>query len=99
MQGSQGVTLVETLAAVAVGGVLAGSAGVVLPRLADAVRLAGSARTIATTLRLARGEALARGAAVDVPSQLAAVVMGSLVVGMAITVIATLIMRKGGQSE
>ncbi|MFY9350818.1 MAG: DUF4199 domain-containing protein [Sphingobium sp.] len=41
----------------------------------------------------------ARGAAVDVPSQLAAVVMGSLVVGMAITVIATLIMRKGGQSE
>ena len=41
----------------------------------------------------------ARGAAVDVPSQLAAVVMGSLVVGMAITVIATLIMRRGGQSE
>lgn len=39
----------------------------------------------------------ARGAAVDVPSQLAAVGIGSLVVGMAITAVATLVMRKGGQ--
>lgn len=39
----------------------------------------------------------ARGAAVDVPSQLAAVVIGSFVVGMTITAVATLVMRKGGQ--
>ena len=39
----------------------------------------------------------ARGAAVDVPSQLAAVVIGSFVVGMAITAVATLVLRKGGR--
>ena len=39
----------------------------------------------------------ARGAAVDVPSQLAAVGIGSFVVVMAITAVATLVMRKGGQ--
>ena len=39
----------------------------------------------------------ARGATVDVPSQLAAVVIGSFVVGMAITAVATLVLRKGGR--
>ena len=39
----------------------------------------------------------ARGVAVDVPSQLAAVGIGSLVGGMAITAVATLVMRKERQ--
>jgi len=39
----------------------------------------------------------AQGVAVDVPSQLAAVVIGSFVACLAITAIATLVMRNGGQ--
>ncbi len=41
----------------------------------------------------------ARGVTVDVVSQLVAVVLGSFVVGMVITAIATFVMRKGGQNR
>ncbi|WP_298189016.1 DUF4199 domain-containing protein [Novosphingobium sp.] len=40
----------------------------------------------------------ARGAPIDVASQLVAVVLGSFVVGMVITAITTIVMRRGGQN-
>lgn len=45
---------------------LAGLGMVRIPELVDGIRLSGATRTVATTLRLARGRALAIGAPVEV---------------------------------
>lgn len=59
MHGSRGFSLVETLVVVALAGVLAGMSTLGVAELVHGARLAGAARTLGTTLRLARGQALA----------------------------------------
>jgi prepilin-type N-terminal cleavage/methylation domain-containing protein len=59
MHRSRGFSLVETLAGLTVAGVLAGMGGVGLVEVVRSARLAGAARTLGATLRLARGQALA----------------------------------------
>src|SRR5262245_46040364 len=61
MRGRAGFTLVEALVAMALGAVLAASVANVVTSLAAALRLAASARTLAETLRWARGHAIAEG--------------------------------------
>jgi len=66
MECNRGVTLVEALVGLALA---AAVAGIGAPRLAELVasaRLAGSARTVATGLRLARERALSSDAPVEV---------------------------------
>ena len=58
--------MLEALGSVALAAVLAGIATARLVELVDAARLAGSARTLGTALRLARGRALAAGASMEV---------------------------------
>ncbi|HZP42897.1 MAG TPA: GspH/FimT family protein [Candidatus Binatia bacterium] len=72
MQGTQGFTLLESLVTVGLAAALAGLGLVRIPELASGLRLAGAARTLATTLRLARGRALAIGAPVEVRFDVAA---------------------------
>ena len=64
--GRRGLTLLEALGGAALAAVLAGVATVRLVELVDVARLAGSARVLATALRLARGQALAAGGSMDV---------------------------------
>jgi general secretion pathway protein H len=59
MRRSRGFSLVDSLAAVALAGVLVGMSGMGVAELVRGARLAGAARTLASTLRLARGQALA----------------------------------------
>ena len=54
------------LGGVALAAILAGVATVRLVELVDAARLAGTARTLATAFRLARGRALAAGGSMEV---------------------------------
>jgi len=59
MHRSHGFSLVESLAGIAVAGVLAGMGGMQVAELVRGARLAGAARALGATLRLARGQALA----------------------------------------
>ena len=59
MHRSRGFSLVESLAVVALVGVLAGMSTVNVAELVRGARLAGAARTLGAALRLARGQALA----------------------------------------
>jgi prepilin-type N-terminal cleavage/methylation domain-containing protein len=59
MHRRRGFSLVETLAAIAVASVLAGIGIVQVAELVRGARLAGAARALGATLRLARGQALA----------------------------------------
>ena len=59
MRRSRGFSLVDSLAAVALAGVLAGMSSMGVAELVRGARLAGCARTLGATLRLARGQALA----------------------------------------
>ena len=59
MRRSRGFTLIESLAVVAIAGLLAATGSVGVAELLRGARLAGAARTLAATLRLARGQALA----------------------------------------
>src|SRR5262245_36073965 len=61
-----GGSLLELVAALGLAALLAALAVTQLAELVGEVRVAGAARTLATQLRLARGRALAGGAAVDV---------------------------------
>jgi prepilin-type N-terminal cleavage/methylation domain-containing protein len=61
-----GFTLLETLAGVSLAAIVAGIGGVRLPALVAGIRTAGAAHDVATTLRLARGRALAAGRPVEV---------------------------------
>ena len=58
--------MLETLGSVALAAVLSGIATVRMLDLVHSARLAGSARSVATALRLARGRALAAGGTMDV---------------------------------
>src|SRR5262245_31116085 len=59
MRRSPGFSLVESLAVVALAGVLAGMSSMGVAELVRGARLAGAARTLGAALRLARGQALA----------------------------------------
>jgi len=59
MRRSRGFTLIESLAVVAIAGLVARTGGMGVAELLRSARLAGAARTLAATLRLARGQALA----------------------------------------
>jgi Tfp pilus assembly protein FimT len=58
--------LLEAVFGLGLAAVVSGIGAVQLPELVTAVRLAGAARTLATTLRLARAQAIAGDAAVEV---------------------------------
>jgi len=62
---SGGFTLLETLVGLALATTVAAMGGVRLTELLATARLATAARTLATTLRLARGRALATGTSVE----------------------------------
>ncbi len=59
MAGSRGVTLLEAVIALAFAAITAGLGVVQLVELVHGAHLAGAARTLATAMRLARGQALA----------------------------------------
>jgi len=59
MRRRRGFTLVESVAVVAIASLLAGTGIIGVAELLRSARLAGAARTLAATLRLARGQALA----------------------------------------
>jgi len=59
MRRDRGFSLVENLVGIAVAAVLAGMGSVGVAELLRSARLAGAARTLGATLRLARGQALA----------------------------------------
>jgi len=63
---TDGFTLLETLIGVGLAAVLAGTSVTRLVDLVWSARLAGAARTVATALRLARGQAIATDASVEV---------------------------------
>ena len=65
MHRSGGFTLLETLVGLALATTVAAMGGVRLTELLATARLATAARTLATTLRLARGRALATGTSVE----------------------------------
>ena len=65
MSRRDGFTLLESLVALVLAGVLLGSSVVALTALLESARLAGAARSLAATLRLARGRALAGGSTVE----------------------------------
>jgi Tfp pilus assembly protein FimT len=62
----RGVTLLETLAGLGLATILAGASVVRLVDLVATARVTGAARTVATTLRLARGIALSGGGTSEV---------------------------------
>jgi len=62
---SRGFTLFETLVGLALATIVVAMGGIRLTEVLASSRLAAAARTLATTLRLARGRALARGASVE----------------------------------
>jgi prepilin-type N-terminal cleavage/methylation domain-containing protein len=66
MRRANGFTLLEALAGMALAGILAGMGATRLPTLISGLRVNGAAHAVATTLRLARGRALAGGRAVEV---------------------------------
>jgi prepilin-type N-terminal cleavage/methylation domain-containing protein len=59
MRRSPGFSLVETLAVLSLAGVVAGMSTMGLAELVRGARLAGAARALGASLRLARGQALA----------------------------------------
>lgn len=59
MHRTHGFSLVETIAVVALAGIVAGTGTMGVAELVRGARLAGAARTLGSTLRLARGQALA----------------------------------------
>jgi len=59
MHRSPGFSLVETLAVLSLAGVVAGMGTMGLAELVRGARLAGAARALGASLRLARGQALA----------------------------------------
>lgn len=59
MRRNGGFSLVESLAAIAVAGILAGLGSTGVAELVRGARIAGAARTLGATLRCARGQALA----------------------------------------
>jgi Tfp pilus assembly protein FimT len=61
-----GFTLVEAIVAAGLTALVAGFGTLVLPDLVRGLRVAGATRELAAVLRLARGRALAQGAAVEV---------------------------------
>ncbi len=65
MHRSGGFTLLETLVGLALATTVAAMGGVRLTELLATARLATAARTLATTLRLARGRALATGTSIE----------------------------------
>lgn len=66
MRRANGFTLLEALASMALAGILAGLGATRLPALISGLRANGAAHGVATTLRLARGRALAGGRPVEV---------------------------------
>jgi Tfp pilus assembly protein FimT len=64
--GRRGSTVAELLAAMALLAIAAGLAGARVTTLAASLRLATTTRTIAQTMRLVRGQAVAEGTALDV---------------------------------
>jgi general secretion pathway protein H len=60
-----GFTLLEALIGLALGAVMIGTSAVRLVDLVESARLAGAVRTVASTLRMARGRAMAAGAPVE----------------------------------
>jgi len=70
-----GYSLVELLAVLALAAVLAGWGSVRLAVLIQGIHLAGTAQTVATALRLARGHALAQGAPVEVRADVARMII------------------------
>ena len=58
--------MLEALGSVALAAILSGVAAARLIELTSSARLAGTARTVATALRLARGRALAAGGSMEV---------------------------------
>jgi Tfp pilus assembly protein FimT len=65
MQGRRGATLLEVIAALGLGGIVAGVVSARLTTLAASLELATSARSIAQTLRMVRAQALAEGTPLD----------------------------------
>lgn len=65
MSERRGTTLAELLVVVALGAVIGSIAMVAVPRVVHGLRLAGTARTVASALRLARGQALSGGAPIE----------------------------------
>ncbi|HYV56471.1 MAG TPA: GspH/FimT family pseudopilin [Candidatus Nitrosopolaris sp.] len=65
MHASRGFTLFETLVGVALATIVAAMGGLRLTEVLASTRLATAARTLATSLRLARGRALASGGSVE----------------------------------
>jgi hypothetical protein len=61
-----GLTVLEALAATALAGIVAATASATLVELVRTARLAGAVRAVATSLRHARGRALAGAAPVEV---------------------------------
>ena len=66
MHRSPGFTLLEAMLGMALGAVMIGTSAVRLLDLVESARLAGAVRTVASTLRMARGRAMAAGAPVEV---------------------------------
>jgi general secretion pathway protein H len=66
MHRSPGFTLLEALIGMALGAVIIGTSAPRLLDLVDSARLAGAVRTVASTLRMARGRAMAAGVPVEV---------------------------------
>lgn len=62
----RGSTLLEALLGLALASILTGIGATRLVALVDGARLAGTARTLATALRLARGRALGAGIPIEV---------------------------------
>lgn len=63
---ADGFSVLEVLVGLGLAGVLVGIAVLRLVALVEGARLAGGVRVVATTLRVARGRALADGAAIEV---------------------------------
>jgi general secretion pathway protein H len=63
---ASGFTLLELMVALGLAAVLGGISVVRLVALVEGARLAGGVRTVATTLRVARGRAMAGGASIEV---------------------------------
>jgi general secretion pathway protein H len=66
MDRTGGFTIVEMLLVVALAATAGGLGTVTIPQLAGSVRLAGAAERLASVLRAARGQALARGRGIEV---------------------------------
>lgn len=66
MRRSPGFTLLEALVCTALVAITVGQGAVRLVDLLHGSRLAGAVRTVASTLRMARGRAIAGGAPIDV---------------------------------